>query len=292
MKRTSSIEGLLDDERLPLRIKIENYLSIELRLRPCSQLTVPAELREAESMGAAIDRRMYPLMRELDSISDIRKRVKAIQHVKDEMRAAYDDVVTRSDRYRALLEWARALGLRILHYEVRPTVREMFLFSDGGNGRELKRLMDERRKILRSMVQHHPTEIDRMHIAYPEEFNAAWLTRMGELLGYPACCTSAYASDRASGVSVEERASHQIEEADRRGPIDPYAYFVGYFFPCDPRCEAARARGHAFSDSLEGVGPGIATTYRSIVEDNLRLVRDQPEIIRRHQARAREPQGR
>jgi len=288
MKGTSSIEGLLGDERLPPRIKIENCLSVKLGLRPCSQLTVPAELPEADSMGAAIDRRMYPLMKGLDSINDIRKRVKTIRHVKEEMRSAYEDIVTKSDRYRALMDWAKGLGLRSLHYEVRPTVREVFLYSNAHTGAALKKLMDERRRILRSMIQRPSTEIDRMHVTYPEEFNADWLTRMGELLGYPACCASAYASDRASGVSVEERAAHQIEEAERREPIDPYAYFVGYFFPCNPRCKTAQDLGHAFSQRFEGIGHGIATTYSSIVEGNLRLVRDQPEIIRRYQAKASE----
>ena len=120
--KTNQIEELMSDPRLLTRVKIENYLLVHLGLRPCSQVTLPAELPNGEDLGAAIDRRVYPHMSRIAATADPRKRLAAIEAVKREMRTAFREVVEASDQYRAHLEWADALGLRSLSIEVRPTV--------------------------------------------------------------------------------------------------------------------------------------------------------------------------
>jgi len=288
MERSKTITGLMDDPRLQARIKIENYLLIRLGLRPCSQTTLPAELPDGEALGAAIDERIYPLMSRVRAIADPKKRRAAIDTVKRKMRAAFKEIVEASGRYRAHFEWADALGLRSLRVEVRPTVKELYLFKDREVEKRLKRLMKERDRLRRQALRRPSPDLGRVQLAYPEEFQSGWLREMGELLGYPRCCAEQYASEREQGVSVEERAAQQIREAEQRGPVDPFAYFVGYFFPCSPDCHAALSLGRECHIHLRGIDPGLGELYASIVAENLDRVRHQPEIIAKYRARAME----
>lgn len=288
MKGSKTIEGLMDDPRLLTRVKIENYLLVHLGLRPCSQTTLPAELPDAEALGAAIDERIYPKLSGIRAEASPRKRRAAIDAVKREMRAAFEEIVEASDQYRAHLEWAGVLGLRSLPAEVRPTVQELHLFRDKGVEKKLKRLMKERRRLRRQVLRSPPPNLGRAQFAYPEEFQSGWLREMGELLGYPRCCVERYASEREQGVSVEELAARQIKEAERRGAVDPLAYFVGYFFPCTPDCEAALSRGRECQERLQGIDRELGNLYASVVAENLDRVRRQPEIIAEYRARASE----
>ncbi len=284
--KTTQIEELMSDPRLLTRVKIENYLLVHLGLRPCSQVTLPAELPNGEDFGAAIDKRVYPHMSRIAATADPRKRLAAIESVKREMRTAFREVVEASDQYRGHLEWAEALDLRSLSVEVRPTVQELYLFRDKGVGKRLKRLMKERERLRRQVLRRPPPGLGRSRLAYPEEFHGGWLREMGRLLGYPGCCVDRYAADREEGVYVEERAAEQVKEAAERGAVDPLAYFVGYFFPCRPDCEAALSRGRECRERLRGLDPALGDVYASVVAGNLDRVRRQPQIIAEYKARA------
>lgn len=93
MKELKNIEGLMDYPSLLTKVEIENYLLVHLGLRSCLQITLPAELPDAEALGAAIDGKTYPHKSQVRDAADPRKRHVTIDAVKSEMRAAFEDVV-------------------------------------------------------------------------------------------------------------------------------------------------------------------------------------------------------
>ena len=292
MTGSNTITGFMEDPRLNPRVKIENYLLVHLELRPCSQTTLPAELPDAEAFGTAIDERVYPKLSGIRAEASPRKRRAAIDALKRDMRAAFEEIVEASDQYRAHLNWAEALGLNSRRFMVRPTVQELYLFRDRGVEKMLKRLMKRRERLRQLVLRHPPPDLRRVQLAYPEEFQGDWLREIGDLLGYPSCCVERYASDREKGVSVEERASRQIQDAEKRGVVDPLTYFVGYFFPCHPDCEAAISKGREYLERLRGINPELGALYKSVVAENMDRVRRQPEIIAEYRSRATEARRR
>lgn len=285
LNESGRLIDFMNDARLSHRIKIENFLLVEAGIRPCSQTTLPFDLPDASEMGAAIDRRIYPLMGQIRSIADPAWRLKAIERVKEEMRTAFKDIVESSDQYSALERWGEAFNLRILSYQVRPTVQDLYLMKDKEVESRLRRLMKQRNRLRDAVRRIKQPGIDRIRFAYPEEFLGSWLSEMGELLGYPRCCVERYATEREGGSSVEERAARQIEEADAQSPIDSFAYFVGYFFPCSPRCTSAISRGRECYDLLSNLDSRIGEQYKVLVAGNLETVRKQPFIIDEFRAR-------
>jgi hypothetical protein len=277
---------LNEDPRLKTRIKVENFVLVHLGLRPCSQTTFPVDLPGAEEMGSTIDGMMSPKMGQIRHESDPRRRLLAIASLKKEMREAYNMVVKGSEQYEAHLEWAGALRLKTRVVDVRPTVQELYTYKERRLGGELRRLMKDREKIRRRAYTSAYPGMDRARLAYPEEFEGSWLREMGKTLGYPECCVDAYASDREGGFSVEERAARQLEEAEGMGEVNPLAYFVGYFFPCSPDCEAALFKGKECLSRLIDLDPSWGDIYSHLVAENLENVRRQPEIIAKYQARA------
>jgi len=286
------IDGLMADPLIADRVKIENYLLVYLDLRPCSQITFPAELPDGKTFGADIDERTYPLLSGVRAETDPRRKLKAIRNVKREMRTAFREIVEASIQYQSHLEWGKALRLQSLKAEVRPTVQELYLFKDRDVKKRLKRLMKDREKLRRQVMHRPPPGLGRVRIAYPEEFHGGWLRQMGELLGYPGCCVEQYASDREGGASVEERASQQIREEEQHGAVDAFAYFVGYYFPCSPSCDASSKRGRECHESLSNIDPQLGEIYTSIVAENRDRVLRQPEIIAEHRAKAMESSSR
>lgn len=276
------LSEFMEDGNILTRIKVENYLLVQLGLRPCSLMTLPAELPNGEAMGSAIDRIVSPKLSLLRGEADPRRRLSYIRTLKKEMRKAYHDAVEGSDEFKSHISWIRSLGLRSRTVEVRPTVWELYVFRDRVVENGLKKLMKERDRLRKRAYSRPSPQMDRIHFAYPEEFDGAWLREMGATLGYPGCCVDAYASERESGVNVEERASRQIEE----GMVDPFAYFVGYFFPCAPDCGAASALGRECRERLRDLHPSLEGVYASMVAENLERVRRQPEVIAKFQAHA------
>lgn len=279
-------QELKEDPRLKTRVKVENYLLVQLGMRPCSQTTMPVDLPSAEEMGSTIDRMMSPKMGQIKGEPDPRRRLAAIASLKKEMRAAYNQVVKASEQYKAHLDWADTLRLRTRIVDIRPTVQEVYVFKERRLGGELKRLMKEREKIRKRAYARASPGMDRVRLAYPEEFEGSWLRDLGEILGYPECCVDDYASDREGGLNVEERAATQLEESLRAGEVDPMAYYVGYFFPCTPDCEAALFKGKEGLSRLADLDPSWGNLYSTIVVENMENIRRQPEIIARYRAKA------
>lgn len=282
------LSGFLGDLRLKSNIKIENYLLIHLGLRPCSQTTLPAELPGGEAMGSTIDGMVYPKMARIRRETKPRRRLAVIDALKREMRAAYERIVVTSEQYQAHLEWADELSLCSRVVDVRPTVQELYLFKERGVDTKLKRLMREREKLRARAYERASPDLDRSHLAYPEEFEGSWIREMGKVLGYPDCCVEAYASDREEGVNVEERAAMQIKLAEQGGVVDSYAYFVGHFFPCAPDCERAISRGREYHEHLSELAPSPGELYSSLMVENLDRARRLPEIISSYRAMAEE----
>jgi hypothetical protein len=268
------------------RIKVDNFLLVLAGARPCSQTTFPVDLPGAEEMGSTIDEMMSPKMGQIRHEPDHRRRLLAIASLKKEMREAYNRVVKDSEQYKAHLEWARALRLRTIVVDVRPTVQELYTYKERRLGGELRRLMKDREKIKRKAYTSAYPGMDRSRLAYPEEYEGSWLKKMGKTLGYPECCVDAYASDREGGFSVEERAARQLEESEGMGEVNPLVYFVGYFFPCSPDCEAALFKGNECLSRLIDLDSYWGDIYSSLVVKNLENVRRQPEIIAKYLARA------
>ncbi len=280
------LSEFMEDENILTRIKVENYLLVQLELRPCSLMTLPAELPNGEVMGSSIDRIVSPKLNILREEADPKKRLSYVRALKKEMRKAYHDAVEGSNEFKSHINWIRSLGLRSRKVEVRPTVRELYIFRNKAVEKGLKKLMKERDRLRKRAYSHPSPQMDRIRFAYPEEFHGAWLKEMGATLGYPSCCVDAYASERESGVNVEERASRQIEDLEKAGKVDPFVYFVGYFFPCAPDCSAASALGREYREHLRGLHPSLEGVYASMVAENLERVRRQPEVIATYRAHA------
>ncbi len=274
---SSDLRGLLAEPRVPVRIAVENLALVALGLRPCSQTTIPAELPSGQAMGERIDSRFKLRLEKLRLMRDQKEKLREIAEIRKGMSQAFDEIVEGSDDYRSLASWAKRLGLKVDQVEVRPTVHEFYIYYERDTLKELQRLMQERGKLRVEAVKKPDPSRGQLQFAYPEEFNGAWIRRMGRLLGYPDCCVDRYASDREQGVNAEERAASQLKELG--SAPDPHAYLASYFFPCSPTCPKAREKGELYHGKLSEVLPEAGEAYEVIIGENLERVRRQPEII-------------
>ena len=277
----STIEELLKDQLLSPKVVIEAFLATRLKLRPASQVTVPAELPHGLDMGKTIDQNVQPQMMQLQSIKDLRTRAVAVQAIKKLLEKQFEDIVEESDEYQALYDWSGKLGLRNNQVKVRPTVHEIYFYTERGTGRNIQKLMSQREK-MRRKVQRKPGEkINTTRFAYPEEFDPKWLKGLGGVLGYPECCVNRYAEDRENDVNVEIRASQQLLDEVKEKEVDPHVYYTGFFFPCSPRCENALKRGYEWNEALKDLHPDLDALYKQNILVNAELVLRQPELIQK-----------
>jgi hypothetical protein len=278
----STIEELIKEELLSPKAKLEVFLATSLKLRPASQITIPAELPHGPQMGQEIDQKVQPHLMQLQSIKDLRTRAVAVQALKKLLEKNFEAVVEDSDEYRALYDWSGKLGLRNNQIKVRPTVHEVYLYKDRGTGRTINKLMREREKIRRKVQRKPGEDVNTIHFAYPEEFEPKWLHGLGEVLGYPDCCVKQYAQDRKNGVNVETRASQQLVDAVNEKEVDTHVYYTGYFFPCTPRCEKALEQGYQWHEAFKELHPELGTLYEQNIYVNAELVLRQPELIQKY----------
>jgi hypothetical protein len=285
-----TLDELLAEERILYRVKLECLLLPYMGLRPVSQITIPAEFPSSIEMGQTIDSVVKPHIDRLQAIKDPRAKVQAIQEIRKLMETQFEAVVEDSEPYNAYYGWSDRLGLRSEQTQVRPTVHEIFLFKDGGDGRELKRLIKDREK-LRARVRRKPDpKMGRSRFAYPEEFDAKWVTRMGRLLGYPDCCIKQYAQDRVKGVNVETRAATQLAEAlKEEKSFDPHAYILGFFFPCRPDCPNSKEKGFRWRDEFSKMDERLSEAYEELLGVNAIMVLRQPELINRFISQFKQP---
>jgi len=285
MLNPSEIRELLSETRIHIRVAVENLIIVGLNLRPCSQTTIPAELPSGSSIGEAIDVRFKPRLDQLRRIQDNKARITEISEIRKGMALAFDELVEGSDEYRCFISWVKRLGLKLDKVEVRPTAHEFYIYKDRETLKELHRLMQERGKLRVEALKKPNPSRGQLQFAYPEEFNGAWIRRMGQLLGYPDCCVDRYASDREQGVNAEARAAAQLKELGR--DPDPYVYIASYFFPCSPTCEIARQKGEIYHRRLSEALPQAGEAYEKIIAENLDRVRRQPEIIDEYLSRVK-----
>jgi hypothetical protein len=280
------LNKFLEDGYILPRIKIENFLFVSLGLRPCSLMTLPAELPDANAIGGAIDEQVLPKLGGLRLEQDLKKKLRMIDALKKEMRIAYEENVKGSEQYKSHKFWIKQLGIRSITMSVRPTVEELYIFKENDIGKSLSRLMKDRERYRAEAMASVKPGMDKARFVYPEEFKASWLKEIGNILGYPECCIEAYASDREEGRNVEARASQQLKEAEERGVVDPFTYSIGYFFPCSPSCGKAQAKGASYRKGLVELLPSLGELYDEFVAKNMERVRHQPEIIEQYKARA------
>ena len=248
MNKQQTAFDLLKEGTVWPQTLLENYLTVALGLRKCSLMTIPAELPDAESIAKAIDLACVSDYRKVALERNAGKKRKLIQGFKNKLREAYEQSLRNSSSYRSHIAWTNRLGIQIFEVEVRPTVRELFLYLDSHLRSTLQELSARRamlrEEILRSLTEPLPHSV----VAYPEEYSPEYVLRVGELLRYPRCCTKAYVEGRTRGkVLAEERASKQIKTARVQGiEPDPYAYFVKDFMPCTPTCSNVATVGRTF----------------------------------------------
>lgn len=278
----SVIEELFKDQLISPKAKLETFLATSLKLRPSSQITVPAELPHGFDMGQKIDQNVQPQMIQLQSIKDLRTRAVAVQAIKKLLEKNFESIVEESEEYKALYDWSKKLGLRNNQVKVRPTVHEIYFYTERSIGRTIQNLMREREKIRRK-VQRKPGEnVNTIRFAYPEEFDSKWLKGLGGVLGYPECCVNQYAEDRKHNVNVETRASQQLIDEVKKKEVDTHVYYTGYFFPCSPRCENAIKKGYEWHESLKELHPDLGVLYEQNIHVNAELVLRQPELIQKY----------
>ena len=278
----SIIEELLKDQLISHKTKLEALLASKLKLRPASQVTVPAELPHGVEMGKKIDQNIQPQMMQLQTIKDLRTRAVAVQAIKKLLEKQFETIVEESNEFKALYDWSSKLGLRNNQVQVRPTVHEIYFYTERGSGRTIQKLMRERVKIRRK-VQRKPGEtVNTMRFAYPEEFDPKWLRGLGGVLGYPECCVTRYAEDRKNNVNVEARASQQLIDEVKEKEVDTHVYYTGYFFPCSPRCENAIKRGYDWHEALKELHTDLGALYEQNILVNAELVLRQPELIQKY----------
>ena len=284
------------EEVIPLRTKFDDYLPVALGVRRASQIIVPAELPDASILGATIDDRFRQKMRGRrlpgESLQDFikgkvgkywrRNQVQEVRYRMQALRDLYADVVAKSHSYEMFMKWADKLGLDRKELESRPTIREIYFYTDPSVATELDVLQDLRKDIRYERMRTPPGNAPVYARAFPEEVNTTYLKKLGSILGFPLCCIDRYVFDRESGVLTPEvRASNQLEHMEKPDDYDPHAYFTKDFFPCQPDCASASELGKAMYGKLSEIDPDVARKFRDHLENNVILVRQYPEIIQK-----------
>lgn len=276
-------EEILDESLLLDYVKIEDYLMVALEVRPCSFLTIPAEFPNGDELGKRIDELCAEDLQAVLGATPDKKGV-LIQRLKKRIWESFKKVVFASATYKAHMEWAKKLSLQTFDVEVRPSIRELYLFKDSKVKGELRRLANIRNAARERIKISMDASKSKTWLAFPEELAPEYLASVGELLGYPSCCVEKYVHDRLSeGASVEVRASREIEQLKKEGgEPDLYVYFARNFFPCEPRCRIAGEIGRKAFALLSDVSPKLGDLYLECIRDNVGIVQKYPEITKQY----------
>lgn len=288
-----TVFDLMSEDAIPLRCKFDDLLSVALGVRRAAQIVIPAELPDAMILGATIDERFNEKMRGRrlpgESLGDwlksksskflAKNRAAEIRYRTDVLRQIYKSVVENAHSYQVLLRWIKALGLSTKELESRPTIRELYVFTDPSVAAELDELQDLRKDIRFDAMRSTDPSLPAYAKAFPEERNVTYLKKLGLLLGFPACCVERYVFDRQSGIiTPEARAASQLGD-DEKPSV--YAYFVKDFFPCQPDCAEASKLGRKMEEALSNISPELGEKYREHLANNMDLVKRYPEIIQK-----------
>lgn len=200
----TDITKVLQETRLWPQILLENYLFVALGHRECSLTTIPAEYPDAIRIAESIDQMCVEEYRELATVTDPKRKVKLIGEFKKSIRRAFQVNIQKSTAYAAHLEWSKVFGLSQYEMEVRPSVRELFMFKDKAVRKRLKRLHMKREQYRNESLRHSDETTSRSRTIYPEEFRPDYVRELSKLLGYPSCCTDAYISGRTPDALIAE----------------------------------------------------------------------------------------
>jgi hypothetical protein len=288
------LKQFLKEPVIPMACKFGDYLPVLLDVRQVSQIVVPAELPDAAVLGATIDNRfrstidgtgtsqeslVQQLKRKASRLGR-KDKAKETRMKSDLLRELYTEVVENSVSYKVYMEWIEKLGLEKKILESRPTIREVYIFKDISLAVELEELQDMRKDIRWDFLRAHDRSVPPTFWAFPEELSPAFLRKLGDLLGYPACCIDRYIFDRSSGIlSPEVRAANQIIHAESPEEVDKFAYFTKDFFPCQPDCERAAEIGRNMYERVKRLDADLGELYLEYLSDNVNLIRQYPEII-------------
>jgi hypothetical protein len=289
------IMEFMKEDIIPDRVKFDDYLSVALGMRQASQIVLPAELPDASVLGATIDERFRQKQdgKRLpgESMSEFIKgkvgkywrksQMADLRHRMDALRTLYSEVVEKSHSYQVFMKWADRLGLKRKELESRPTIREVYLFTDPSVATMLTELQDMRKDI-RYRSLRMPDSSAVYARAFPEEQNPAYLKMLGGILGFPECCIDRYVFDRQSGVlTPESRSSSQLVHMEDPNDYSPFAYFAKDFFPCQPDCGEAAKMGENLYQKLLEIDQTIADRFKKHLQENVSLIKEYPELIRK-----------
>jgi hypothetical protein len=214
-------------------------------------------------------------------------KIVLIGKLKEKLRETFKKVVYNSGTYKAHLDWIKKLGLQTFDFEVRPTIHELYIFKSSSIKGELRKVMNFRRIERERIAVSKAVSEAPSRLAYAEELSFDYVTFIGKLLGYPRCCVDRYAHERVhEGISVEMRASRQVEELKRnREEPDVYVYFARNFFPCGPNCQNASQIGRKTVETLNSRDPRLGTLHFECMRRNLETVEKFPELIRQFRSK-------
>ena len=290
------LQEFMAEEAIPMKTKFDDYLPVALGVRRASQIIMPAELPDASILGSTIDDRFRQKMggHRLpgESIQTYfkgkvgkywrRNQAQEIRFRMDTLRELYADIVEGSHSYQTFVKWIDRLGLQRKELESRPTIREVYLFTDHAVAAELEQLQDLRKDIRYERLRTPLGATPVYSRAFPEEQHAAYLKKLGAILGFPLCCIDRYVFDRDSAVlSPEVRAANQLEHMEDPGEYDVFAFFTKDFFPCQPDCESAAEIGKLMYEKLAEISPDVASAFKKHLQENVDLVKQYPQIIQR-----------
>ena len=279
-----TVSDLLSEKTLWPQMLLEDYLTVALDLRKCSLMTIPAELPDADSLSRRIDEKCISDLKGVTQEKDVKRRMKMIRVARDKLRKAYLEEIKSSLSYKNHISWIKRLGLEVFEVEVRPTVREYFVYKRKEIKNRIEYLTRKREKFREEFLRHVDQSIPRSIVAYPEERFPEYLTEIGELLAYPKCCVRAYIEGRAEGrPSAEQRAATQIVDSKARGfEPDIYAYFSNDFIPCLPMCSNASAVGKEIHQTFSGLSDRLSQVYVQCLKGNIETVGSYMQRIQAH----------
>jgi hypothetical protein len=281
-------------------VKVCNYVPVAIGLRPLSLTYLPAELPGGQRMGEAIDRYFsehysppagagpMSLFRRKGSGGqgpDPERELLAKRRTLDD---AYSKIVAESQTYITHLSWLDKVGLDQYQVKRRPSLREMYVYRDRAVREQLLAVetIAEEARLRVAAARGKDREQALIEYVYANEFEPRYLRGLGRLLGYPECCVEAYARDRESARSVEQRAWEQVRDKHAASEhIDIHAYYLKDFFPCQPDCPKAVELGELFEQACAELHPELGEVYTGVMWSNFDLIQNYPQLIAQHRHR-------
>ncbi len=283
----ATVTDLLDEKNLWPWTLLEEHLALALNLRSCSLITIPANLPDTDSISRRIDEKCISNSSQLMKETNTKKRLKLIRSAKEKLRSTYDEEIKASPSYTSHLAWTRRLGLELFEVEVRPTIREHFLYSKKDTRKRIENLTRKRVAFREEYMKRSHPSTPRIVAAYPEERFPEYLNEIGQLLGYPQCCIKAYIEGREEGsLTAEKRASSQIENLLPLGvEPDMFVYFSEDFIPCSPTCSKASDIGRRFHQTFTALDDRLSAFHIQCLRHNVERVASYIRTIEAHQER-------